>query len=138
MGLIKIQNTVSTLSLCFEKRKRKVLCTGRRQVQASNGSFCQLSFFSTKCYTSFTVDEYSSCVQKDPGWLQVGCRHFKVILLPHLCLCCSSAYFQFSVGLGKRLILDLECALPEGSKRDSGREIKPVSLCLFAECALWQ
>lgn len=36
------------------------------------------------------------------------------------------------------LILDLECALPEGSKKVSGREIKPVSLCFFAACALWQ
>ena len=36
------------------------------------------------------------------------------------------------------LILDLKCALPEGSKRFSGREIKPVSLCSCAACALWQ
>lgn len=36
------------------------------------------------------------------------------------------------------LILDLKCELPEGSKRVSGREIKPVSLCLYAACALWQ
>lgn len=36
------------------------------------------------------------------------------------------------------LILDLECALPEGSKRVSGKEIKLVSLCFFTACALWQ
>lgn len=36
------------------------------------------------------------------------------------------------------LILDLECVLSQGSKRVSGREIKPVSLCFFAACALWQ
>lgn len=34
-------------------------------------------------------------------WLAVRCRHFKVLLL-HLCLCCSSTYFQFAVVLGKR------------------------------------
>lgn len=36
------------------------------------------------------------------------------------------------------LILDLKCALPQGSKRVAGREIKPVSLCFYAACALWQ
>lgn len=91
---------ISALSLRW-KKKRKVLCAGKGQVQAYNGSFCQLSFVSTKCYIPFTGDEYRSCLQTDLGWLGVDCRHFKVILL-HLCLCFSSAYFQFAVVLGKR------------------------------------
>ena len=91
---------IPALSLWW-KKKRKVLCAGKGQVQAYNGSFCQLSFVSTKCYIPFTGDEYCSCLQTDPGWLGVDCRHFKVILL-YLCLCFSSAYFQFAVVLGKR------------------------------------
>lgn len=94
---------ISALSLWWNKKqKRKTLCTGKGQVQASNGSFCQLSFVSTECYIPFSGDEDCSCLQKNPGWFGVGCRHFKVILLLHLCLCCSSAYFQFAVVLGKR------------------------------------
>lgn len=92
---------MSALSLFWKNEKRKILCAGKGQVQASNGSFCQLSFVSTERYIPFTIDEYSLCLQKDPGWLWVRCRHFKVILLLHLCLC-SSAYFQFAVVLGKR------------------------------------
>ena len=107
---------ISALSLRW-KKKRKVLCAGKGQVQAYNGSFCQLSFVSTKCYIPFTGDEYRSCLQTDLGWLGVDCRHFKVILL-HLCLCFSSAYFQFAVVL--------EPCGPELTirkwKRDSQRE----------------
>lgn len=84
-----------------KKKRRKILCAGKGQVQASNGSFCQLSFVSTKCYIPFTGDKYHSCLQADPGWLGVGCRHFKGILFLHFCLCCSSAYFQFAVVPGK-------------------------------------
>lgn len=128
---------MSALSLFWKNKKRKILCAGKGQVQASNGSFCQLSFVSTERYIPFTVDEYSLCLQKDPGWLRVRCRHFKVILLLHLCLC-SSAYFQFVVVLGKRFDSWFRMCTPRRFQESFRQRDKACLFMLFLACALWQ
>lgn len=60
---------ISALHNGKRKKRRKILCAGKGQVQAFNGSFRQLSFVSTEGYIPFTRDEYCLCLQKDPGWV---------------------------------------------------------------------
>ena len=61
------------------EKKKNILYAGMGQVQASNGSFCQLPFVSAERCTPFIRDEYCSGLQKDPGWSGLGGRHFKAM-----------------------------------------------------------
>lgn len=69
---------------------------------ASNGSFLPAVSCLHWATNPSVLMKTLLCLQKEAGWLRVCCRHFKGILLPRFCLCCSSAYFQFAVVLGKR------------------------------------
>lgn len=94
---------------------------------------CQLSGLS---HTLFTADEYYTERARVALGGFVGIS--KAGFFPISVCVVQVPIFNLQLCWENISILDLECALPEGSKRVSGKEIKLVSLGFFPARALWQ